>query len=442
MRTLFAIAVAVVISLPILPCMNAQTTVPSTFFAMDINKNNNVDGITNDPWPTQVGVSFGVYRTLGSAIKWSDIDNGNGTYNWTRLDAWLSQVQSGQLVMFTAYWTPTLESGVPTDPCGHSGGLFPAGGCDLPSDVDTTDQYWKTFISELLNHVINTFGSDKISAIEVWNEPNNSSECDPPADGGNCTPARLARMTADAKTVAKAIDPNILIISPPVTENAGTGQIDNFFNELLAAGIAGDADILGFHGYSGPSASYWITLINSVYSDMATYGATNPVYDTEGSYGPDMLTNSDEDQAFLASYYLIQAGYLSQKFEGFSWYGWDFAGTNLWDFTNGVILPPGTAYVNVYQWIVGAHPVGQCFNPSGYPTSVWACNYTRSGGFQAQAVWDDSQTCSDQGTCTFRMYAPPAGTVAYRDLNGGLHSVATSNLMIGLKPIFLENQSR
>ena len=420
---------------------HAQTTIPTSFFGMDINK-------STSPWPTTKNVPFGVYRTLGSQIKWADLyDCTSQTYNFSKLNYWFGQAQTnGQLVMFTAYYTPSCLSSQPNDAVCAFGHANPPqkGGCDLPSDVLTTDQTWIDFINGLVTYANGNYPG-VLKYLEIWNEPNVSTECNPPNNpndpGGNCTAQALVQMTKDANSTAKAIDANIMIVSPAVTANQQTEQINPLFSTLLADGEANYADILGFHGYIGPPATNEFTLINSVFTAMQNNNVSKPIYDTEDSYGPEQLTDTDQQQAWVGSDYMIHASYWNQGLKGISWYGWDFLGSNFWDFTNNVLLPPGVAYQNVHLWLLGAHPVGNCFNPAGYSTSVWACNLTRTGGYQAQAVWDQSQTCSG-GTCTFSNYTPPSGAVAWRDLNGGLHNISGGNVLIGLKPILIENQKK
>ncbi len=456
--------------------------IQASFFALDINKNNNVGtGVTNDPWPSNGGgVNFGTFRTLGSAIKWSDIETCDGgpnqtnpCYTWTRFDQWRAQLQSGQAMMFTAFWTPAWASGFAADTCT---GIFVPGGCDLPSDVTTTDQHWKDFLIALINHV----GVGGLKYLEVWNEPNITSECNPPNNpmdlGGTCTPASLVRMVQDAQCVIKGIgtgcapglDPSVQIISPPPTSaQPGGTTIAPYLGTLLADRVANYADIIGFHGYvnlgstiassTAAGTTNVASLITSVQTTVAPYSTTKPIYDTEGSwsgkYEAQIQPYPDQQAAFVGIYYLIQgsnadttcSGTVCNPLAGFSWYGWDFTNTGqFWDLTNQVRTPGGVAYVNVYQWLQGASPTAPC-SASG---TVWTCNFTRTGNYYAQAVWDTNQTCPPTtGNCTTSIYTlpqTPAGTpyIEYRDLSGNIISLSgATTVAIGLKPILLDNNS-
>jgi hypothetical protein len=431
------------------------------FFGLDINQNNTVNGISSDPWPftgssAVTGVNFGVYRTLGSSIKWADLyDCTHNEYYFqeasnpvlTRLNDWLSQAATnGQQVMFTAYYTPSCLSSNPTD----SSCAFSAqpGGCDLPSDVTTTDATWITFISDLVTYLNNNFsGYYQTNPIylEVWNEPDVPSECN---SSGGCTAANLAQMTADASVTAKAINSGIKVVSPPPTSvvpsNSPTGdcvnttvKIAGFLKTYLGETVTESSthypvtnyvDIVGFHGYvaipepgntdSGPpypdpasGASCIGALITNVQSVASAYTSA-PIFDTEGAWGTNSKSGDGFDPdtwirdssvptreySFTGIYYLVQASYTActstpcdNYMDGFSWYGWDF-GTDgqFWNNSgSGAFTGAGIAYQNVYQWLDGASTLGPCTETtSGTNAGVWTCSFARPNGYFALAVFD------------------------------------------------------
>jgi hypothetical protein len=89
---------------PALPGMYALSPGPAgTFFGINAN------GL-KDPWPgTAIPVSS--WRSLGGDVKWADINTGSGTYNFTKLDQWLSEAKASNTdVLFTAYATPSWAS--------------------------------------------------------------------------------------------------------------------------------------------------------------------------------------------------------------------------------------------------------------------------------------------------------------------------------------------
>jgi len=88
--------------------LNVQ--IPASFFALSINQ-------INEAWPTTQNVQFMTLRTLGSSIKWADLETCEGgplptnpCYDWSRLDTWFDKLQPGQDVLFTLYATPSWAS--------------------------------------------------------------------------------------------------------------------------------------------------------------------------------------------------------------------------------------------------------------------------------------------------------------------------------------------
>jgi hypothetical protein len=391
--------------------------VQPSFFGMDINK-------YTSPWPTTLNVKFGAYRSLGSAIKWSDVNPAQHVYNWSSLDGWISTAQAaGQDVLYTVYYTPAWASSDPSGTC-TSGHLDP-GGCYPPNDLNDdgsgTNQHFQDFLTALMNHV----GPGKIRYLEIWNEPNITTEW-------LGTNAQLVRMAKDAAAIAKTIDPQILLISPAETGDGKGGTSMNWLAGFLAAGGGQYVDIIGFHGYATNPEDV-ATRIDSTRTVMASYGQQDkPIFDTESSWGMNQLSDPDQQAAFTGRHYLVQ---IAKQIARTYWYGWDFASTG--DFYSaGQLTKAGIAYQQIYQWMIDATPVGAC-SPNG---SIWSCNFTRPNGYQAMAVWDTSQTCTN-GLCTTRMYTVPTQFTQYRDLDGNLVGLTGTQVPLGLTPILLETHS-
>jgi len=441
----------------------AANAIPATFFAMDINQNNNAGAPSgNDPWPSSVttplgNFAFGTYRTLGSAIKWADLyvagaSCTTGSYSFTAnptsnaLYTWMNQAYQNnprQAVMFTAYYTP--DNCVPSQYQYSGGGatycaFYQQGevyGCDLPGDVTTGDQTWINFITQFAQYTNSQFPGLKIY-LEVWNEPNIGTECNPtpnpnnPNFPGNCLASSLAQMTADANTNAKLYNSNISIVSPPPTGKATSGDcttsgnsaaISGYLNTLLtyqnSSGtylVGANSDYIGFHGYvsipalgSGApdpaaGASCESSLVQSVQNTIANLVPTQPdlsgkaIFDTEGSWGADCknqpcpyipntwirdLSNPTpliyqvqaEEAASTGAYYLTQASnHVCQSGTCNAMAGFSWYG---WDFDNKSTLPGSTGeFWN--QWALD--PVtGTNFTPAGvayYTLYSWLAGAT------------------------------------------------------------------
>jgi putative Ig domain-containing protein/putative glycosyl hydrolase len=399
---------------------NVQATasaVQSSFFNMSIN-------LKDSPWPTTMGANLAGLRLVTASMEWTDINTAEGVYDWSNFDFWMAKTQTnGQDVLFTIYDTPAWASSNPSAACAsQAGGCYPPN--DLNADGTGTNKHFKDFVSALVKHA----GVGKIKYLEIWNEANITTEW-------TGTYAQLVRMVQDAATVAKAIDPKILVGGPSETGDGKSGLEMNWLAGFLAAGGSQYVDFISFHGYVWNAEDIG-TRIDNLRVAATSYGLQKkPVFDTEGSWGAfSKMTDADNQAAYAARHYLIQ---IAKQVNRYYFFGWDFQGTgDLYDYNKGKITLAGTAYQQIYQWTVGATPTGPCI-ASG---TVWTCGFTRPNGYQALAVWDSSQTCS-AGLCTTSLYAVALPYVQYRDISGKLTKGLGTHMSIGLKPILLENQS-
>jgi len=408
--------------------------VPPSFFGMHVNS-------LNSPWPT---VPFASYRTLNSDyIKWADINTADQTYNWNHFDKWMARAQAnGQDIMYTLFTTPTWASSRgshtpnPDYSCVYWNTSGP-GACDPPNDLNAdgtgTDKHWKDFITAITNHV----GPGKIKYWEIWNEYNNQVEW-------TGTQAQMLRMAKDAYTIIKAADSNAMVTTPSVS--SAMYSVENWVKPYLLAGGGDYADIIAIHGYvhlpsnvcpaSCPDPQIVATILDNARATMQFTGQQNkPLFDTEGSWGEGtQMNDSDMQVAFVSRFLLIQAAgtATSKPFDKFYWYGWDFRDSgHLFKYRTG-LTPAGTAYEQVNSWLVGASQ-GGC-SALG---NRWTCPMTRTG-YQAEAIWDSSQTCSS-GTCSTVNVNVPATYVQYRDLAGNVTTISNNTVPVGLKPILLES---
>ncbi len=397
---------------------SVPSAVPASFFNMSINQRRN-------PWPTKMGVKLAGVRLMTADMKWSDINTAQGVYDWSNFDTWLSESETnGQDVLFTVYNTPAWASTNPTASCAATvGGCYPPH--DLNADGTGTNQHFKDFIGALIKHA----GVGKIKYLEIWNEPNITTEW-------TGTIAQLVRMAQDASTVAKGIDPNILISSPPETGDGKYSLYMNWLGTFLAAGGGQYVDTIDFHGYAYHTAEDIVTRIINLRVMTTAYGQQNkPIFDTEGSWGVfSKMTDPDQQAAFVARHFLLQ---IAQQVNRFYFFGWDYGNTgDLYSSSTGKLNSSGVAYQQIYQWTLGAIPTAPC----AYNGTVWTCSFTRSNGYQALAVWNPSETCTN-GLCTTKEFTLPIGYVQYRNISGTLTPITGTQLPVGLKPVLLENKS-
>lgn len=102
----------------------------------------------------------------------------------------------------------------------------------------------------------------------------------------------------------------------------------------------------------------------------------------------------------------------------------------------GTLLKPGVAYQQTYNWMVGNF-MSRCTN-SG---TIWTCHFAGPNGYEAQAVWDASQSCS-HGVCTTSNYTFDSKYTQYVTVYGQVNSTNGSTVPIGYQPILLQNHSQ
>jgi len=378
-------------------------------------------------WPTKEGVQLASWRTEPiSSLQWAGVNTSSGVYNWSALDSWIATAQqSGVSVLYTVWVTPSWASSCPKCLCFdnrvYNGGCYPPN--DVNADGSGTDQNLKNFITAMMKHL----GPGKINYIEVWNEPNILAEW-----AG--TVQQLARMAMDIRTIAKSYDPNVMITSPAETGdgNITQGGVDmKWLTSYLAAGGGAYADVIALHGYVGRPEDI-ITRINNTTGAMAQYGQSGkPIYVTEGSWALKINLPARQQPGFSFRHYLSMLSTPAQRFYLMAFDNPQLG--NLFSDPNNAFNPPGVAYQLFYNWLVGATMTQPCKAQSNN-SSVWSCTFTRSGGYQAEAIWSTSLPWGQKTTVTV-----PSQYTQYRDLYNNLYQIKSNQVPIGYDPIWLEN---
>jgi hypothetical protein len=446
--------------------------IPPSFFGMHI-------GHSTNPWPN---VHFGAFRLWDSNNHWNQFEPTAGNFDFSQIDAWLALLKRHGIseAIYTFGVTPQWASSNPTD---VNCDFHIAGGCYLPPDLKPngtgTNATMKAAIRALAAHVNQATYLQTHAHVKYW-EPWNEwyrnpympsyANCDTGA--GRCsihaTYAQMVRWTEDMRCTitgtgsvngaackATPLDSSAVIITPSTT--AGNGAVmQNFLYcnanppaaALCTTGSRGSAavGVINVHSYQTGGIGSAIGLLNEVNTYKRLLSAADkskPIWSDEGGWGKNgNLPDPDEQAAFVAEYYLygLQAG-LSQAY----WYEWDNgykshpprgnAWGTLWTKPGGTTRA-GAAYDQVYKWLVDATPASPFCTQSGH---LWMCTLTRSGGYQAAAVWDTSQSCSS-GTCTVAKQIVGAQYLYYKDLGGKAHVISDHIVPVGLRPILLENQ--
>jgi hypothetical protein len=393
--------------------------IPSNFFGMSIYDQ-------SGPYPT-VPIGF---LGKGDATTWPFIEqnapvNGVPTYNWTALDQYVALAQAHGL---SFYWTNANIppwAAIDKTTCSYFQGTTFQACTSMVAPNNLSD--FDAFLGALIRRY-----KGKITMYELWNEPN-------VAQVWTGSVADMVTLTTHVYNAVRANDPAALIAGPSSTD---ANWLQNYFQSGAPTGV----DLIDIHGYpnvgldDAPEALNGFKTVNPKIN-MAQIGLQNkPIWDSENSWGgPASIQDPDYRASYTARSLLL---HWSVGVPVSFWYGWDeLVWGTLWTPTRG-ITPAGTAYGVVQGWMTGATMPSPCsMNGGTYFKAVYTCVLTRTGGYQALAVWDSRRTCSS-GVCTTSNYTPDPKYAQYRDITGKIVTISSGQtVQIGLKPILLENTS-
>jgi N-acetylglucosamine-6-sulfatase len=424
---------------PALPAsFSATTPIPASFFAMSaVNP-------ANPP-----GVTVGAFGHLSFA--WPILEPARGTFDFSSYDAYLADAMQQGLVDstntaavamtfgLTPSWAVADQTSCTKQVRGSS-----AMQCTAPPD---NIQDWKDFVTAVMHHY-NGATKPHIRYYELWNEFNDNS-------WWTGTDAQMLALAQAAYPIVHQ-DPDAMLLTPSVTGPVGTGAPNSAITAMasyLAAGGYRYADGGAFHGYIGligvtpypmpeEDVTSGCTAFASCYGsvpnrtgqirevfDQGGLGG-KPMFQTEGSWGNGNETDPDTQVAWLARWYLLQAGLRSSlNLQMASWFAWAPPSFGWGDIATGSFqaTSAGVAYGQVYSWLVGATMNQPC---TGAADGTWTCSLGRANGYAAIAVWNTV------GSSTF---TPGAGYTQYRDLAGATTPIpAGGSVPIGAKPVLIE----
>lgn len=165
--------------------------------------------------------SLGV-TSVRVAIPWASVENREGTYDWTQLDALVDAASArGISIVATVSGTPAWAGNI------------------INGHFEASD--YADFVS-----AVATRYEDKITGYEIWNEPNGALFYNP------IDPAAYTEFLKAAYTAIKAVDPDAIVIAGVVGAAVTTGAtLDavTFIQEMYEAGAAGYFDALSYHPY-------------------------------------------------------------------------------------------------------------------------------------------------------------------------------------------------
>lgn len=269
---------------------------------------------TGSPLTTISGaLSYSLVRSHDKdGLSWASMEPTSGAITWTTFDAFISEHAASRDIIFTVFGSPTWASARPAE-----AGAYGLGSAAEPASM--------TYLADFVTAVMER-GGGAITAIEVWNEPNNSTFYT-----GNKT--QLALMTKTIANAARAVDPTVQVISSPVTNFSATagGSAEVYLQQYLATsdgsgGVAADhIDIIGVHLYTPAGrTSNLVDIISNINTAITSAGVSGKqIWDTEsGIISPDAAEVSDVRYENLFARHTLLAA--SIGIARACWYGADY----------------------------------------------------------------------------------------------------------------------
>ena len=423
-------------------------SLPASFFAL-----NNV-APTDDP--AADGMRYG---GVGHPIRlaWPYIETSRGVFDFSFYDQYAAIAPREGPNGIVAVMDLTLGMTPAWAVANHTAALCRtlAGnvtGCQAPPD---NIQDWKDFITAFVQHYDgSTPARPYIKYYEIWNEWNVQDASNGFWSG---TVPQLVTLEQAACSIIHAQALNSSFVVTPSTVGPARTTADSAPKQLqqfLSAGGGACVDAVSFHGNLGlmslnpfPFPAEGCTgagcngsivqIVNSYRGVLNQNGPLNlPLLDTEGGFESANIPDIDQRAAWLAQFYVLQAGlYNSDQLQWVSWFTWGAPGVagNI-ETANKTPDPAGVAYNQVFDWLFGRFP-----SPCVQAGSIWTCAVTGASAYQAEITWDDSKACT-AGTCATSQQPAPTWATRFRDIAGKSTQVTGTTVPVGLKPIILENQ--
>jgi hypothetical protein len=406
----------------------AQRAVPRSFFAMS----------TVDPgdFPQpDIGAVGHLY------FAWTLIEGTKDKFDFTQFDALINAARQRGLVDSTntvqmAVTLGTTPQWAAADPskCFTKDGHLRCPG--PPKDIGD----WTLFLHKVMEHYDGKT-MPHIRCFEIWNEAD-------AAEWWGGTPADLVKLAQAAYPIIHA-DPHSMVLTPSVTGPSIDGPTSAgavWMGQYLDAGGDQFADGGAFHGYiavtgtkpypmpeQGSPIETKVATIRKVFDEHGKkLLAGKPIFDTEGSWGKANVIDADQQAAWLARWYLIQAGLRKKhKLEMASWFSWGDPATFTWGTIETKakgMTSAAIAFNAVASWVVG-NEVEEC----AHDKEIWSCAITAPNGDLSRAVWSTGKSPA--------LYPGATAFGDYRTLDNQTIKVQrTSRVLVGSWPILLEGK--
>jgi hypothetical protein len=420
--------------------------IPASFFAMNVSE--------AEDYPS---LPFG---TLGhpAALAWSRGEPSKGNFRWTMFDGFVEAARSHGLVdsngVVNMVLTLGMTPGWAVSEQVHCSNNYGIRQCAAPPD---NIEDWKDFVTALVDHY-NGKTAPHVKYYELWNEVTGNY--------WKASPEELVKLAAVAYPIIHR-DPYAMVLTPSSVGEATSidSHATGWIAAYLRAGGSKYADGGTFHGYLGtrlvvpfpmpeqdqtPGCGVvrYAICTGSIVTQVRTFRkvfdqnglAGKPMFNTEGSWGPDTITDPDLQAAWLARYFLLQAGLFTEdNLQFVSWFSWGRprGERKPWgqlEVEDGTADEAGFAYEQVRSWILHAQT-----SPCEAKGAIWTCSLKLAGGAEGLVVWDASQSCGN-GSCGTSLYTPDRRFAFLRTLSGEKEKIDPAGVRVGAKPILLESK--
>ncbi|MCV7256096.1 cellulase family glycosylhydrolase [Mycobacterium hackensackense] len=231
-------SIAIISASAVIAYTGPGATPTGVVLAAEIDTSSDTLGIADSQlvWetPAQQAQALDAMQALGVntvrvGVFWGGIELAPGVYNWSALDSLINAAADRNMGVLAAVTT--------TPPWAATPGSAPY--YTPPANPQTFGNFTGVLASRY---------AGKISAYEVWNEPNAAFFYSPKPD-----PASYTELLKAAYPKIKAADPNATVIGGVVGSGVTIGDTTmnpvDFVEGMYAAGAEGSFDALSFHPY-------------------------------------------------------------------------------------------------------------------------------------------------------------------------------------------------
>ncbi|WP_160145495.1 cellulase family glycosylhydrolase [Arthrobacter sp. SLBN-53] len=242
--------------------------------------------------PAEVEVALDTMESLGVTqirifVPWRAVEPAPGVYNWSEVDKVVDAAyERGIAVMGAVTSTPTWASDVQDSAYG------------APRDPEDFGDFMGA-LAERYGAGAGDPETARISAYEIWNEPQSFVFWSPRPD-----PAAYTELLKAGYTAVKEVDPSGTVVGGVVTAGLSWGGINinpvDFVATMYESGAAGYFDALSYHPYN-----YDWKFGDGFGNEISAVGQLQAMQDLMAKYG-------DGDKTVWTSEYGLPTSYVSE----------------------------------------------------------------------------------------------------------------------------------